>query len=256
MLAYRLNILNQIVDKFVLVESRHTFTGKEKVCYYEQNKNSDALVKFREKIVHIIVDDFPFKYPNINCAKREQWTNEYFQRNSIVRGLNKLCLEPDDLFTITDLDEIPDPNTLAKAKKKEIQVIVNTLEMDFYYYNLNSRIVNKWHFPKIVSYGQFQQNGWTCEQCRWFTNTPCIQNGGWHLSYFGDQHFIQNKIQNFSHQEFNTDEFTDLSKIEKRVNSSNDLFDRFDNPVSKISSYHNDYLPPEYMKYLSKYILY
>ena len=251
-----MNVLGPIVDWVVLVESRHTFTGKEKECTYELNKNTEALAKFRGKIVHIIVDDFPFKYPNIDYAKGEQWSNEHFQRNCIMRGLNQLNLCPDDIFTITDLDEIPDPNTLLEVKSRETQIAVNSLEMDFYYYNLNSRIANKWLFPKIVSYGVFQQNGWTCQQCRWFTNAVVIQRGGWHLSYFGDEHFIKNKIQHFSHQEFNTDEYTDLSKIEHRVNDSTDLFDRGDNPVSKISSYHNDYLPPEHGGFVSKNILY
>ena len=73
---------------------------------------------------------------------------------------------------------------------------------------------------------------------------------------FGDKHFIKNKIVNFAHQEFNTSEYTDLSNIENRVSSSQDLFDRDENPVSKISSYHNEYLPPECMKYLREYILY
>lgn len=53
MLAYRLNVLHSIVDWFVLVESRHTFTGKEKECYYEQNKNTEPLAKFlRENCPH------------------------------------------------------------------------------------------------------------------------------------------------------------------------------------------------------------
>ena len=255
MLAYRLNVLHSIVDWFVLVESRHTHTGQEKQCYYEQNKNTEPLAKFREKIVHIIVDDFPFKYPNIDYAKNEQWANEHFQRNCIERGLNKLNLLSNDIFTITDLDEIPDPQTLARIKAGEIRVTANMLEMDLYYYNLNSKIANKWLFPKIVSYGHFKQTGLPCEGYR-FMNCPIIQKGGWHLSYFGDIHFIKNKIVNFAHQEFNNDEYTDLSKIEERVSSSNDLFDRDENPVSKISSYHNDYLPPDCMKYLSKYILY
>jgi beta-1,4-mannosyl-glycoprotein beta-1,4-N-acetylglucosaminyltransferase len=30
LLTYRLNLLNNIVDYFVIVESTHTFTGKEK----------------------------------------------------------------------------------------------------------------------------------------------------------------------------------------------------------------------------------
>ena len=44
---YRLNILNPIVDYFVIVESTHTFTGKEKKLYYDENKN--LFEKFKEK---------------------------------------------------------------------------------------------------------------------------------------------------------------------------------------------------------------
>jgi len=39
--------------------------------------------------------------------------------------------------------------------------------------------------------------------------------GGWHLSYFGDINFIKNKINNFAHQEFNNNNFTDIKKIEE-----------------------------------------
>ena len=38
MLTYRLNILNDVVDYFVLVEATHTFTGKEKGLFYNKNK--------------------------------------------------------------------------------------------------------------------------------------------------------------------------------------------------------------------------
>ena len=255
MLAYRLNILDPFVDVFVIVESRHTFSGQEKRCTFDEHKHLVPFSRFLHKIIHVIVDDFPFKYPNIDYAKNDQWGNEHFQRNCIERGLNKIGLESEDIFTITDLDEIPDPQTLARIKAGEIPVTANMLEMDFYYYNLNSKIANKWYFPKIVSYGVFKQRGLPCEGYR-FMNCPVIQKGGWHLSYFGDKHFIKNKIMNFAHQEFNTAEYTDLTKIEERVNGSNDLFDREDNPVNRISSYHNDYLPPECRKYLNKYILY
>lgn len=38
LLEIRLNILNDVVDKFVLVEATKTFSGKDKPLYYEQNK--------------------------------------------------------------------------------------------------------------------------------------------------------------------------------------------------------------------------
>jgi beta-1,4-mannosyl-glycoprotein beta-1,4-N-acetylglucosaminyltransferase len=55
-----------------------------------------------------------------------------------------------------------------------------------------------------------------------------IKNGGWHLSYFGDPEFIANKIQNFTHQEYNDPEFTDTDKIVERIQNGRDLFDRSD----------------------------
>ena len=64
MLTYRLNILNDIVDYFVLVEATHTHVGKEKPLFYKENKH--LFEKFNHKIIHIVVDDFPNKYPNIN----------------------------------------------------------------------------------------------------------------------------------------------------------------------------------------------
>lgn len=140
MLTYRLNILNDAVDYFVLVEATHTHVGKEKPLFYQENKY--LFEKFNNKIIHIIVDDFPYKYPNINIKEEEQWINEKFQRNCISRGLDKLSLQNNDFITITDLDEIPNPKILEQIKNNKIIVDINILEMDFYYYNLNSNLLS------------------------------------------------------------------------------------------------------------------
>ena len=84
LLNYRLNILNSVVDYFIIVESTHTFIGKEKYMYFNDIKH--LFDDFKEKIIHIIVDDFPYKYPDINIHNRDQWKNETFQRNAISRG--------------------------------------------------------------------------------------------------------------------------------------------------------------------------
>jgi hypothetical protein len=135
LLTYRLNLLNDVVDYFVLVESRHTHVGKEKPLYYNENKQ--LFERFNHKIIHVIVDDFPHKYPNINIENSEQWINEKFQRNCISRGIDKLTLQSTDIITITDLDEIPKPSTLSNIKTNALSISINILEMDFYYYNLH-----------------------------------------------------------------------------------------------------------------------
>lgn len=250
LLTYRLNILNDIVDYFVIVESKHTFIGKEKQLYFNENKH--LFDSFKDKIIHIIVEDFPYKYPNINFSNREQWQNEYCQRNAISRGLHYINnLNDNDLIIIADLDEFPDPCTLRNIKKGDITVDVNTFEMDFYYYNLNTRFDAKWLSCKIISYKKYKEFNITCSDIR-NMGYSVIKNGGWHLSYFGDSNFIKNKINNFSHQEFNNDNFTDLSKIEERVKKCSDLYDREYHP-QKIQIADNTYLPPGYETYLKNY---
>ena len=56
LLEIRLNELDSVVDKFVLVEASKTHQGKEKPLFYNENK--DRFKKFQDKIIHVIVD-FP-----------------------------------------------------------------------------------------------------------------------------------------------------------------------------------------------------
>lgn len=246
MLTYRLNTLNDVVDFFVLVEATHTHVGKVKPLFYQENKH--LFEKFNHKIIHVIVDDFPHKYPNINIEKEEQWKNEKFQRNCISRGINKLSLQNNDIITITDLDEIPNPKVLEQMKNNTIGVSINILEMDLYYYNLNSKLGHLWHHSKILTFEKYNELNVGCDEIR-FYSCPIIKNAGWHLSYFGDEKFIKNKIENFGHQELNINSFTNKEKIQNRIKNTQDLFDRPTN-LKHINIEDNDNLPPEYDTYL------
>lgn len=251
LLTYRLNILNEFVDYFILVESTHTFTGKQKILYYNENKN--LFEKFNKKIIHIIVNDFPHKYPYINIQYNEQWINEHFQRNCISRGLYKINnLSYTDVIIIADLDEIPDPNVLDSVKNGKLIINMNTLLMDMYYYNLNTKHENKWSFCKIITYQNYLQIDRQCNKIR-NINCIAIKNGGWHLSYFGNQTYIKNKINHFSHQEFNNNHYTDIKKIEDRIKNNKDPFDRNYVITKKIEICDNTYLPPDYNIYLNNY---
>jgi beta-1,4-mannosyl-glycoprotein beta-1,4-N-acetylglucosaminyltransferase len=252
LLTYRLNVLNDFVDYFVIVESRHTFVGKEKKLYFNENKH--LFENFNKKIIHIIVDDFPYKHHNISITSNEQWSNETFQRNAISIGINCIKdLSNSDLIIISDLDEIPDPYTLDKIKKNDIIVDINALQMDLYYYNLNTKVQKKWNLSKIVSYKNYIELNKSCNDIR---NMEChkISNGGWHLSYFGDAKFIKNKINSFSHQELNNDNYTDLLKIEENIKKNRDLYGREDINIEKVEIKDNKYLPVNYDIYMKKYI--
>ena len=53
-----------------------------------------------------------------------------------------------------------------------------------------------------------------------------INNGGWHFSFLKDPESIRNKIKSYSHQEYNTEEFTDANLIKKKISQGVDLFQR------------------------------
>lgn len=56
-LEIRLNELNDVVDRLVLVESAHTFTKLPKPLFFEQNKL--RFEKLLPKIEHVIVNNCP-----------------------------------------------------------------------------------------------------------------------------------------------------------------------------------------------------
>lgn len=252
LLNYRLNILNDVVDYFVIVESRHTFIGNEKPLFFKDN--AAQFEQFSHKIIHVVVDDFPFKQPNIDVSKDQQWLNEYFQRNCIKRGIDQLELNDNDYIIVCDLDEIPDKTMLTSIINHDESINILSLELDMYYYSLNSRHKIKWYLAKILSYKCFKQFE-SCEKIRQYHSLRAIR-AGWHLSCFGDAQFIKNKLENFSHQEYNNDKYTEIKSIENKINAGVDLLGRDWVEIDNISIKDNLYLPTDYEKYLSKYYTY
>jgi len=253
LLKYRLEVLNDVVDHFVLVESTHTHAGYEKELYFQNNK--ELFSKYLPKIVSVVVDDFEFKQPNIDFSKEEQWVNERFQRKCIARGISQIELADDDLFMVSDLDEIPDPDTIGKVKRGEIVVEANSLAQDLYYYNLNHKFEEKWPGTKILSVKTMKQLEIDYNQVR-HEKFPEIPNGGWHLSYFGDSKFIKNKMVNFGHQEYNGDFYRSIENIEKRMKRGSDVYARPGRQLCRISVFDNPYLPPRYDELLTDFYTY
>jgi len=252
MLLYRLTVLNDVVDYFVICEATRTHTGKPKQLYYNENK--EKYKEFQHKIIHVIVDDL---IADADIEKNEQWANENAQRNAIDRGISQLSLLKDDLIIISDLDEIPDPTVLAELKLKAKQEFkVTSLRQKFYYYNLNSQNSETWLHPKIATYEGYITCESSPQNMRMHKSFYIIDKGGWHLSYFGDAKFVKNKLENFAHQEFNKEEYTNEKKLQERMDGFKDILNRSRCTITKISVKKNDYLPPRYEEFLSNFVLF
>jgi beta-1,4-mannosyl-glycoprotein beta-1,4-N-acetylglucosaminyltransferase len=217
MLDFRINYLKDYVDYFVIVESTFTFTGLPKKLYFDEIKE-----QYKDlKIVHYVVSDMP--------NDGDAWKNEHYQRECIRKALASIDdINADDWVIITDVDEIPNRGKLLTLKNDTLfysapfQTGYN-LEFDFYYYNLYTKLNTKWYFPKLVRYFEILEKD--IRDIRGGKHKyPVLIEYGWHFSYFFTPDLIKNKLNAFSHQEFNKDEFTNEKHIEYCIKNNKSIF--------------------------------
>ena len=139
LLDLRLNILNNYVDYFVIVEGNKTWQNNSKKLKFNANNYS----KFKDKIIYVPVEDMP--------DGNNPYLRENHQRNCISRGL--VSANENDVIIISDLDEIPNLEKLNKFNKSMRFAVFKQLHF-YYKFNLKSQIKPYWYgsrIPKISS---------------------------------------------------------------------------------------------------------
>ena len=228
LLDLRLNILNEHVDYFVIVEGNKTWQNNKKNFRFNINNFS----KFKNKISYIIVEDMP---TNLKFYKKN-WPvhhlRDQHQRNALARGYEDS--NDEDLIMISDIDEIPDPNKIkifdVKNKyacfiQKNFQSKINLLNISDKNW-MGTKIIKK----KYIKSPQWLRNIKTAKPSFWKFYKPrqpqLIYDGGWHFSFLKNPKGISKKIQSYSHSEYNKSIYTDEKKIAERINNRIDIFDR------------------------------
>lgn len=216
-LEIRLNTLNEVVDKFVLVEAPWTFTGNPKPLYFEENK--ERFKPFLDKIIHIVADQPPVS-PNVT-ERENAWIRESHQRNSINAGLNNA--KNNDLIIISDLDEIPNPQIIRKIiSSNNLNHHILNLNLYNYAFFLNNLCISSpiWTGgPQMLTIATFRDPATYksitpseyAPKCanplpsatfiRFAPHKKNVKNAGWHFSYMGGIKAIQKKLLSFSHTE-------------------------------------------------------
>lgn len=134
LLEVRLEELYDVVDHFVLVEARVTFSGNPKPLFFAENAHQ--FQKYQDKIIHIVVDTIPIPEGNI---EKYNWARQEYQRNAILWGLAD-C-QDDDIIMISDLDEIPNLRAIADIKKHfEKNTIHSTTDLNKLICELHMRL--------------------------------------------------------------------------------------------------------------------
>lgn len=238
LLEFRLKLLYDAVDHFVIAESNLTHAGKPKPYYFDEAKN--RFKKWEKKIIYLPVKqsteglDFTTSVTTYTPTSAA-WQLENGQRNALQQ-INTL-LQEDDMVILSDLDEIPNPAVLKKIKSNHNSPV--SLSMIFHYYFLNCQNTGAEHWwnGSIVCNGkQFKELGpQTLRDNR--NHYPRIKKAGWHFSYLGGVERIKQKIQSFAHTEFNKEEFLQDETIIKAMMDGKDIFNRPDAVYTFVSPY-------------------
>jgi len=200
LLEIRLNILNDYVDQFVIVEAPTTFMMKPKELYYENNK--ERFAKWHSKIKYHVIDEdysaeeYDMAYGSSNTEGQEHWKHEFLQKESTQKAL--IGLNDDDICFVGDCDEIWNPLILEKAI-----TIPAKLSQIVYTYFLNNQSNEQWAGTFVSKYKMLKNKGSINQFRQELPNR--IENGGWHFTNMGGEAFIRRKLESYGHQEFNTD---------------------------------------------------
>lgn len=220
-LKVRLHELYEVVDTIIIIEATRTHTGKPKQMYYLENKH--LFKDYNDKIIHLATD-FDEKYAFIQYihSRNEHWYRENYQRECIQVIIDTLNLTEEDVIIVTDADEIPNKQIIQNIREDRLRIENNqiySMEMTLYYYHIELTTNRKWYHGKIFNYFTYKHHNLLTD-IRLGPVVNIIKYGGWHLSYFGDENFIKNKVESFAESIEYTTEGKDITYLKDCIDKS------------------------------------
>lgn len=187
LLRLRLALLDEVVDRFVVVASRQTFSGRMLPSAFP---DGDPVVqRFRDRIELVLLDSLD----GVTPRRREEVT-----RNAVSRGLGDL---PDDaLVMVSDIDELPRPDVLVHILEGPAPRSSVVLALDYFNFKFNYRLVQGlqqvWAGPVIAPLSLLGVPQET-RQARWsLMHDPdrVVHDAGWHFSFLTETDDVQQKL--------------------------------------------------------------
>lgn len=235
-LKLRLHILDPLVDRFVIEEATHTFSGLPKELCFEKNRG--MFEEFLPKITYLVVDNSP---EEISTHERDK-----FQKNALAKALTDASDE--DVLILSDVDEIPNPAVLQELVKRfDPDKIYHLAQRNFYCY-LNMEEVSGNLLSITGEFPGVERRMWLGTKVFAKKNIPesgiidlreispedprsvRVADGGWHFGYMGSCHEtdvskrVGTKVVAAAHQEYNTEDV--LAEVKDRLILGEDIFGR------------------------------
>ena len=252
MLDVRFNILNEKVDKFIVVESLFSHSGKPKKLNFDI-KNYQ---KFKDKINYIIIENEPeglivnqnlsSAEKRLNSLKRVEQSYDY-----MAKSLNDA--EDNDLIILSDNDEIPNLNSKQFLNSKKNIFIFEQL---FFYYkfNLHYDLMN-WFGSKACRKKKLMSMSWlrnlknkqypfwrfdTLFSKTKYNNLEIIKDGGWHFTNLMIAEKLYEKMSNFGHHNEFDESGLKINDIKNKIENREMFYNHFLDQTNP-NKWKNDY---------------
>ena len=261
----RLNILKDKVDKFIVTESTYSHSGKKK----KLNFDISNYPKFKDKIIHIVIDKEPDGIVPENNDPSLQRSNSLkriaLSYDESLKALKESSDE--DLIMLSDNDEIPNLNSKDFATNKKDIVLFKQL---FFYFRFNL-LYDRMHWfgtkgckkkklkslswlrnIKLKKYPFWRLDALFSETKQ--INLQIIQDGGWHFTNLKTPEEMYEKFMNFGHHdEFKLSGLT-IEKIREKIKNKEMFYDHFADQ-SSTNKWRSDYKLKKYdSSLLPKYL--
>ena len=237
----RLNILNDFIHEFVIVESKFTHSGKKRELLFDIKRYS----KFKKKINYIVLENEPKDLEIVHDNDTDDKKNskyimnalkrENYQRNEIKRGLTNA--KPDDLILVSDVDEIPN---LSNLDINKINNNIILFKQNFYYYKFNLKLEDmSWLGSKGCKHKNLKSPQWLRNikdkkypfwrldilfSDKKYSNIKFIDNGGWHFSNMKSPEEIEKKMRTYLHHREYDLKPLGAKKIEEIIKSKKSIY--------------------------------
>lgn len=193
-LKARINLLREVVDRFVIVEADSTFQGSPRQLDFPSVRSELGISD--DAIRYVVVENLP--------AEHGAWACERITRDAIMLGLDDV--EPDALIILSDADEIIRPDVML-ALEESLQSPA-ALEVRYFTFRVNWEWDNLRADPRAAR----RRDLVSPHELRRRKGIPTIDAAGWHISWLGDEVAIRAKLQSFSHTEMD-----DLSRSSTHI---------------------------------------
>ena len=222
LLEFHINHVYDKVDKIIVIEGDRTFDGR---AYTSDVKLNDPKVEHR--IVPLLENPV------------DRWENEALQR----RLAGEIAKEYEGTLFYECADEIIHPAFYMNFTEP------HCLSLDNFYYYFNGKDVGEkpdHPMPIALPISMITDLHQQWESRHNFTTIP---NAGWHFSYLGGIDRIKQKLEAYSHIEFDTPTVKD--NLAKNIAEGKDIFGRPDHRFELVPI--DDSFPKELVNNRDKY---